>query len=235
MDVSCVLSAHGCIWDYPSRIQDQPFGRREQPQFPPGKTCGNNNKPCHTCGKGPAGLCWGSGCGGAAPAVQFPIDPSIEDAVPSQWGCQGEAHKYLLSREAPGSLQVNIVGAVTLFVHSQGCGHICHWHEGVLGWESSLCPTSSGLGSQFYPEPHAVPQCVLCVLGDQGKYSLLLLQPLRNNLEITPGMVCREENPRIANYFTWLSLGVQSHSPVPVPGAHPRTSLSAGGAVSQGC
>lgn len=202
----------------PAGFRTSPVAEGSSLSFPQADTLGMS--PCHTCGKGAAGLCWGSGCGGAAPAMQLPMDPSPKGAVPCQQHSQGGAHQYLLSPEALGSLEVNIVGAVTPLMHSQGCGHVCHQHRRVLGWESS-----SGLGFQFHPEPPAVPQ-VLGVSGDQGEY-ILLLQLLRNDLDITPGMVCRGENPKIPNDFSWGSLGVQSHSPVPVPGAG-RTSLGAG-------
>lgn len=111
--------------------------------------------------------------------MQLPMAPSPRDAVPSQQHSQGGAHKYFLSPEAFGSLQVNIVGAVTPLMHSQGWGHICHQHRRVLGWENSLCPTRGWL---------PLPSRALGVLGDQGKY-ILPLQLLRNDLDITPGMV----------------------------------------------
>lgn len=78
-------------------------------------------------------------------------------------------------------------------------------------------PPSSGLGSQFHPEPPADPQWVLGVLGGQGD-DIPLVQPLSNELGVTPGMVCRGENPKVPNDFNWGSLGVQSHWPVPAPG-----------------
>lgn len=150
------------------------------------------------------------------------MDPSPKGAVPSQQHSQGGAHQYLLSPEALGSLQVNTVGAVTPLVHSQGWGHVCHQHRRVLGWESS-----SGLGSQFHPEPLTVPQWVLGVLGVQGKY---ILPP---QLEKQPGY-----HPwnglQVPNDFSWGSLGVQSHSPEPVPGAVSQPGLLSGWTGYQG-
>lgn len=70
--VSC---AQGWLWGYPSRIQAQLCGTREQPQFPPGREAPRGvpgQVPLSQLWERPAGLCWGCGCAGAASAVQLP-------------------------------------------------------------------------------------------------------------------------------------------------------------------
>lgn len=51
----------------PAGFRTSPMAEGSSLSFPQADSLGMS--PCHTWGKGAAGLCWGSGCGGAAPAI----------------------------------------------------------------------------------------------------------------------------------------------------------------------